>query len=396
MSYKADITIIGAGVVGLAIAAEVSSESRRVYVLERNENFGLETSSRNSQVIHSGIYYPQGSLKAMACVTGKAMLYEICERHGIPHRKLGKLIVAMDDEEVKQLEILQEKGRRNGVNDLRMLNRHEIAKLEPNVKAVAALLSPSTGIIDVHALMKYYMARAKEKGSSIVYRSNVTGIDRRNGEYTVSVEDCNGGFRFNTKVLINSAGLNSDKIAKLAGIDIDRCNYRLHYCKGQYFRINHDRYRPVNRLIYPVPLTKGSGLGIHTTPTFDGVILLGPSSHYINSIEYSVDERLRDAFYESVSRFLPFVQYDSLQPEMAGIRPTLQGAGDGFRDFEIRDEWDKDLPGFINLIGIESPGLTSSPAIAKYVRGLAEKALMNQWDFTRSRGILCQTKYLYP
>jgi L-2-hydroxyglutarate oxidase LhgO len=348
-----------------------------VYVVERNESFGLETSSRNSQVIHSGIYYPQGSLKGMACITGKAMLYEICKRHGIPHRKLGKLIVAMDDEEVKQLEILLERGMRNGVSDLRMLNCYEIAKLEPNVKAVAALFSPSTGIIDVHALMKHYMARAKDKGSSIVYRSNVTGINRRNGGYQVSVKDGSGVFQFYTKVLINSAGLNSDRIAELAGIDIDRCSYRLHYCKGQYFKTNHDRYRPVNRLIYPVPLTKGSGLGIHTTPTFDGVMLLGPSSHYIDSIEYSVDEQLRDAFYESISRFLPFIECGSLQPEMAGIRPTLQGKGDSFRDFEIRDEWDKGLPGFINLVGIESPGITSSPAIAKYVGGLTEKALMN-------------------
>lgn len=377
MACEADITIIGAGVVGLAIAAEVAAEHRRVFVLEKNASFGLETSSRNSQVIHSGIYYPEGSLKAMACVTGKAMLYELCEKYCLGYKRLGKLIVAVADEEVGQLEDLMNRGTRNGVEDLRMLSEGEVKDLEPNVTAVAALFSPSTGIIDVHALMKFFIARVKDKGGSVVYRSKVVGIERQNGGYKVSVEDNNGNFHFTTKVLINASGLNSDKVAELAGIDVDASGYKLHYCKGQYFKISLDKNRSVKRLIYPVPLSKSSGLGIHTTPTFDGVTLLGPSSHYVDSIDYSLDEQLRDAFYESISRLLPFVEYESLQPEMAGIRPTLQGAGDSFRDFEIRDEWDKGLPGFVNLVGIESPGLTSSPAIAKYVGGLVDKALKN-------------------
>lgn len=375
MNNHADITIVGAGVVGLAIAAEVAREGRHVFVIEKNQSFGLETSARNSQVIHSGIYYPEGSLKALACVAGNAMLYELCERYGIPCRKLGKLIVAVEESEVLQLLALMERGKKNGVGGLEMLTCRETRDLEPDVAAVAALYSPSTGIIDVHALMKHFVARTRGNGGSIVCRSKVVGMEKRNGTYTVSVEDGNGGFQFTSKVVINSAGLHSDRIAALAGIDIDRSGYRLRYCKGQYFKVSRRRGGPVDRLIYPVPLKDKPGLGIHTTPTFEEFMLLGPSSHYVDSIDYSVDEGLRDSFHEAVSRFLPSLDYDSLTPEMAGIRPTLQGSEDGPRDFEIRDEWDEGLPGFINLVGIESPGLTSSPAIAKYVAGLAEKAL---------------------
>ncbi len=377
MPYEAYITIIGAGVVGLAIAAEVASENRRVFVLEKNESFGLETSSRNSQVIHSGVYYPQASLKALTCVAGRALLYELCRKHNLDHRIPGKLIVAVENKEIEQLEVLLDKGKRNGVDDLRILTGREVRELEPNVTAVAALLSPSTGIIDAYALMKHFAARVKDKGGKTVYRSKVVGIDRESNGYKVSVEDNSEGFRFTTKVLVNSAGLNSDKIAELAGIDVVQAGYKLHYCKGQYFRMNRDKSKPVQRLIYPVPMLAGAGLGIHTTPTFDGVILLGPNSHYVQSIEYSLDEQLRGVFYDSVIKFLPFIKYDDLEPEMAGIRPTLQGASDGFRDFEIRDEWDKGLPGFIDLVGIESPGLTSSLAIARYVGGLVDKALDN-------------------
>lgn len=377
MPYEADITIIGAGVVGLAIAAEVASENRRVFVLEKNESFGLETSSRNSQVIHSGIYYPQGSLKAKTCVEGKAILYELCRKHNLNHRRMGKLIVAVDNKEIEQVEGLLDKGKRNGVDDLRILTGREVRGLEPHVTAVAALFSPSTGIIDAYALMRYFIARLKDKGGSIVYRSKVVDIDREGNGYKVSVEDNREGFHFNTTVLVNSAGLNSDKVAQLAGIDVVQAGYKLHYCKGQYFRINQDKSKPVQRLIYPVPMLAGAGLGIHTTPTFDGVMLLGPNSHYVQSLDYSVDEQLKGAFYDSVIKFLPFIKYDDLEPEMAGIRPTLQGPSEGLRDFEIRDEWERGLPGLIDLIGIESPGVTSSPAIARYVSGLVDEALRN-------------------
>ena len=378
MEYKADITIIGAGVVGLAIAAEIANENRRVFILEKNDSFGCETSSHNSQVIHSGIYYQDESLKAKTCVEGKTILYELCRRCNIEYRQVGKLIVAVDNNEIDRLEMLRDKGRKNGVNDLRILTRQEVRRMEPNVTAVAALFSPSTGIIDAYSLMKYYIAQTIEKGASIGYRAKVVGIKKENGGYTVFVEDNGKYFEFNTKIVVNSAGLNSDKIAEMAGINAIESGYRLLFCKGEYFRVNRDSDKLVERLIYPVPESGGAGLGIHTTPTLDGTMLLGPSIHYVDSVDYSVDEQLKMSFYESVVRFLPFLNYNELEPEMAGIRPTLQGPDDGFRDFVIRDERDKGLPGFINLIGIESPGLTSSPAIARHVEKLVNEALINQ------------------
>jgi len=377
MPHEADITIIGAGIVGLAIAAEVASEDKNVFVLEKNTSFGLETSSRNSQVIHSGIYYPKNSLKAKACVEGNALLYELCSKQGIPHRRLGKLIVAIDEEETEQLRTLLIRGRGNGVEGLSMLSTQDIRRIEPNINAVAALFAPTTGIVDALALMQHFIAKAKSKGSKIVYKSEVTSIEKKNCGYRVSVYDRNGGFAFNTKILVNSAGLCSDKVAKIAGIDIDQAGYRIHYCKGEYFRMCQHKSKLIKRLVYPVPLTKASGLGIHATPDLDGAMLLGPNSKYIDCIDYSVDISQKEAFYQSTVKFLPFIQCDDLEPEMAGIRPTLQKAGDSFKDFVMRDESDKGLPGFINLVGIESPGLTSSPYIAKYVGNMVNEALKN-------------------
>lgn len=377
MPHEADITIIGAGIVGLAIAAEVASEDKNVFVLEKNSSFGLETSSRNSQVIHSGIYYPKNSLKAKACVEGNALLYELCSKQGIPHRRLGKLIVAIDEEETDQLRTLLIRGRGNGVEGLSILSTQDIRRIEPNINAVAALFAPTTGIVDALALMQHFIAKAKSKGTKIVYKSEVTSIEKKAYGYRVSVYDRNGGFSFNTKILVNSAGLCSDKVAKIAGIDIDQAGYRIHYCKGEYFRMCQHKSKLIKRLVYPVPLTKASGLGIHATPDLDGAMLLGPNSKYIDCIDYSVDISQKEAFYQSAVKFLPFIQCDDLEPEMAGIRPTLQRAGDSFKDFVMRDESDKGLPGFINLVGIESPGLTSSPYIAKYVGNMVNEALKN-------------------
>jgi len=375
MSYRADITIIGAGVVGLAIAAQVASENRGVYVLEKNETFGQEISSRHSGVIHSGIYYPEGSLKAKMCVAGNHILYELCERYGIGHRKLGKLIVAINDEEAGELQTLLERGRRNGAQDLRMLSKQEMSKVEPNVTGVAAILSPSTGIIDSHALMKYFIAKAKERGVQIVYQTKVAGIEKVADEYTVTVEDSTGEFSFATSVLVNCAGLHSDKVAELAGIDTTKAGYRLHYCKGEYFSVGRGKNTLVKRLIYPVPSARLTGLGIHVTLDLGRRMRLGPSVQYVDSIDYAVDSQHKPLFYNSVRRLLPFIEYDDLEPEMAGIRPKLQEPGGDFRDFVIRDESDKGLPGFINLIGIESPGLTATPAIAEYVGNLVARLL---------------------
>jgi L-2-hydroxyglutarate oxidase LhgO len=375
MRYKADITIIGAGVVGLAIAAQVASKDREVYVLEKNETFGLEISSRQSGVIHSGIYYPENSLKAKLCVAGNRILYELCERYDIGYRRLGKLIVATSDEEAGELQTLLERGRRNGVEGLRILSRQEVKELEPNVEGVAAILSPSTGIIDSHGLMKYFIAKAKDGGAQIAYQTKAVGMEKVAEGYKVTVEDSAGEFSFITRILVNCAGLYCDKVAELAGIDIAKAGYKLHYCKGEYFSVSSGRSRLVKRLIYPVPPPKITGVGIHITFDLEGRMRLGPSIQYVDSIDYAVDNQHKRLFYDSVRRFLPWITYDDLEPEMAGIRPKLQEAGGDFKDFVIREESNKGLPGFINLIGIESPGLTASPAIAGYVCGLLEGRL---------------------
>ncbi len=373
MEYRPDITVIGAGVIGLSVAAEVSTRGKEVCVLEKNKTFGLEISSRNSEVIHAGIYYPEGSMKAKMCVEGKSMLYELCEGQAIPHKKLGKLIVAADYKEAEKLETLLKNGQGNGVTDLKILSKQEIKVLEPHIEAVAAILSPSTGIIDSHALMKYYVRRTKENGAVIGYNSTVVGIEKVSDGYKVTIEEPTGSFSFITKVLINCAGLNCDNIAELAGIDTTEAGYKLHFCKGEYFWVGRGKNTLVKRLIYPVPPGRGGGLGIHVTFDLQGRMRLGPNARYVDKLDYVIDISYKEVFYQSALRFLPFIEYDDIEPEMAGIRPKLEEPNGDFRDFVIQHEHDRGLPGFINLIGIESPGLTACPAIAKYVADIVDK-----------------------
>ena len=375
MANEADIAIVGAGVIGLAVAARVAGEDREVYVLEGNKAFGLEVSSRTSEVIHAGIYYPEGSLKARTCVAGNAALYQLCDKYGIGYKRLGKLIVATTDEETGELEKLLERGKRNGVKGLRMLPKGEVEEMEPNIKAIAALFSPTTGIIDSHALMRYFLGSAQEKGAKAVYKSEVTEIERTSDGYRVTTKGDSGDFSFTTRVVINCAGLNSDKVAEMAGIDITTAGYRLHYCKGEYFSVSGGKNKLINKLVYPTPQPEGAGLGIHVTLDLEGRMRLGPDAHYVEDLNYAVDESHKDDFYQSAKRFLPFLEYEDLEPETAGIRPKLQGPGEDIKDFAINHESHRGLPGFINLIGIESPGLTSSPAIAEYVAHMVNEVL---------------------
>lgn len=375
MSNQADVTIVGAGVVGLAVAARLAGPGRTVYVLERNEGFGLETSSRNSGVIHAGIYYPEGSLKARLCVQGNGMLHDLCQKNGIGHRKLGKLIVATCDEEVADIVQLLERGTRNGARELALLSAAEVRKMEPGVESCGAVWSPSTGILDAYGLVRYFAGKAQEGGAQIAYRTEPVEIGRRPGGYEVKVRDGSGLFSFFTRVLINCAGLGCQKVSELAGVDSGKAGYRIRYAKGEYFSVPPRRAASVGRLVYPVPPRKVTGAGIHVTLDLEGRMRLGPNTVYVDNIDYAVDEGHKRAFYESVKRWLPALEYDDLEPEMAGIRPTLQAPGGETMDFVIRDEIDRGLPGFINLIGIESPGLTASPAIAECVYGLATRAL---------------------
>ena len=365
MLAEINVAIIGAGVIGLATAREIAQEKKEVFVFEKNRTFGLETSSRNSEIIHAGIYYPEDSLKAKLCVEGKSLLYKLCDRYNIAYKKSGKIIVAASKNETTQLENLYEQGRKNGVDDLVLLSRTELKRLEPNVEARAGLLSPSSGILDSYTLLKFLYGQAREKGAEFVFDTEVIGIERAGAKYKVQIKDRDGISDFVAHVIVNCAGLNSDKIAQLAGIDIAKAGYKLHYCKGEYFSLSSKYRNLVSRLIYPVP--EQAGHGIHLRQGLDGRVLLGPSAHYVEAIDYAVDETQKQAFYNSAKRFLPLVELEDLAPESAGIRPKLQGPGEAFRDFVIAHEEKASFPGLINLIGIESPGLTASPAIARYV-----------------------------
>lgn len=370
---KVDITIVGAGVIGLAVARELTGD-RDILVIEKNESYGQETSSRNSEVIHAGIYYPKNSLKAKTCLEGKELLYEFCQKNNIAHKKIGKLIVAVYENELKDLEDLFKRGRENGIDDLKLISQEEIEKIEPQIKAKKAIYSPSTGIIDSHNLMEKLFRQFQSQKGQIAYYAELIGIDKTKGGFILTVEDKNeGNFKFFTRALINSSGLNSDKVAAMAGISKDE--YRLKYCKGDYFRVSSKKAKSINHLVYPVPKKHGAGLGIHATPDLGGGLRLGPDDEYVSAIDYKIDESKNKLFYENVKQFLPFVESNDLTPDTSGIRPKLQGPNDDFHDFIIKDEEDNGLPGLINLIGIESPGLTGALSIAKMVKELTEKYL---------------------
>jgi L-2-hydroxyglutarate oxidase LhgO len=373
---KVDILVIGAGVVGLAITAELTArfEDSTIVLIEKHESFGRETSSRNSEVIHSGIYYPVGSLKSKLCVEGNRLLYDFCSSRKVPHNRIGKLIVARSEQETKQLETLFELGRENGVMDLEMLDRKQVTLMEPNVEAEAAIFSPSTGIVDSHVLMARLEAIAKQNFALLAYEHEVIEIHVSNGGYVVAYRTPNGDEdRLECRFIVNCAGLNSDTIAAMPGIDINSAGYRIFLCKGEYFSVNDSKSNMVSHLIYPVPHANLEGLGIHVTKSLDGRIRLGPNAFYVDKPDYDVDKGNAEGFFNSAREFLPFLELDDLEADMSGIRPKIQGPGDPVRDFVIRHEDDRGLPGFINLIGIESPGLTSSLSIAKMVAGMVER-----------------------
>lgn len=359
----AEITVIGAGVVGLAVAAALADGKSALYILEKNESHGRGISSRNSEVIHAGLYYPPGSLKARLCVEGREMLYEICRKNNLPHRKTGKLLIAASEGERAKIEQLHRNALRNGVESVSLLEEKEVRALEPNIKAFAALYSPETGILSAHALMDYFLYTAKERGAEIAYRTLVIGIERVSGGYRITTVNAEGEyFVFTSERVVNAAGLQSDAVARMLGK-----HYLLHYCKGDYFSIAGANEGMVGRLVYPVPEEDHAGLGVHLTLDLAGRMRLGPDAVYTERVEdYRVVGEKADAFYASAVRFLPSLRREDIVPDMSGIRPKLQARGEGFRDFLISE----DTPGFVNLVGIESPGLTAAPAIARFVKNL--------------------------
>jgi L-2-hydroxyglutarate oxidase LhgO len=369
----ADITIIGAGVIGLAIGENLSANYKNVFLIEKHPSFGQETSSRNSEVIHAGIYYPKDSLKAKLCVEGKTLLYEYCRKYDIPYNNCGKLIVATSPEEISVIEGLKEKALKNGVN-LDIIDKDQVASMEPAVFALKALFSPTTGIVDTHSLMKRFETNILNNEGQIVYGSEVTGIRKLDHGYEVSLTDSDKKhFSFTSRIIINSAGLTSDKVSEMAGLSDEKLS--INFCKGEYFRINPPKNRLINRLIYPVPHPEMEGIGIHVTVDMGGGVKLGPDVTYLSSnvYDYKVTPSKQEIFWKSVKIFLPFLEYEDLTPEMAGIRPKTQKKGEPIRDFYIEEESSRGCKGFINLIGMESPGLTSCIAIANHVSKLIRK-----------------------
>lgn len=364
-----EIAVIGAGVVGLAVAARLGPEHPGLLVVERNPRHGMETSSRNSQVVHAGIYYPAGSLKARLCVEGRDRVWDLCRRHDIPHAKTGKLITATRPEELPALDAI-EKGARGNSAPVERLTAEEARALEPAVRTVGALWSPESGIVDAHGLMDHFLRRALDAGATLLPRSEVVGIEPAPGGYRITVAGPAGTESFTAERVVNAAGLEADTVAALAGIDVAAAGYRLHWCKGSYFSASARCSRLASRLVYPVPGRES--LGVHVVLDTGGRLRFGPDAEYLEARtpDYRVDPGKKAAFLEAARRLLPDVTGDDLEPDIAGIRPKLQGRGEPFRDFVIAEESARGLSGFVNLVGIESPGLTASPAVAEEVARL--------------------------
>jgi len=355
MAVETDVAIVGGGIVGLACAAALASRGLQAIVLERHSRPGTETTSRNSQVIHAGLYYEPGSLKAELCVRGASMLYAYCERRGVAHRRIGKLVVA-GATEVPLLEALAERARRNGAT-VSLVDGARVKDLEPNVRADAALFSPDTGIVDSHELVSAVSADLASAGGILACGRSVVAAERSGAAWLLRCEGSVGDEVVRAPIVINSAGLVADNVAELFGVDVDARGHRLRWVKGNYFRIKGPPL--VSRLVYPMPPKDGEGLGIHATVELDGSVRLGPDTEPVSTIEYSVDETRRDAFHRAASRYLPSLRLDQLEPDMSGIRPKLvRGA-----DFVI----DEAADGLFDLVGIESPGLTAALAIAQRV-----------------------------
>lgn len=365
-----DVAILGAGVVGLACAATLARAGRSVVVVERHEGYGRETTARNSGVVHAGLYDEPGSLKALTCVEGRERLYARCARDGVPHRKTGKLVVAASEDEVPALEALMRRGTDSGAGALELIDAREVRRREPRVRAVAGLVSPESGIVDAHALCASYAAEASAHGAAFAYRTEVERIEPE-GERVVLATRSSGGERFtlSARALVNAAGLGADRVAALAGADVDALGWRLRYCKGDYFAIAPRLGALTRHLVYPLP--GHAGLGVHVTMDLGGAYRAGPDAEYVSAPRYDIDPGKAPAFAEALRRYLPAIDDRDLSPDYAGVRPKLYGPGEPARDFVIEEHPRR----CIQLIGIESPGLTASEAIALRVAALLERSL---------------------
>ncbi|MGK0290948.1 MAG: L-2-hydroxyglutarate oxidase LhgO [bacterium] len=362
-----DITIIGAGVVGLAIAKELSEGNKNVLVLEQHHSFGQETSSRNSEVIHAGIYYPKNSLKAKLCVEGKDLLYQYCEENGVPYKKVGKLIVATQENEEATLDSILEKAKANGVHDLEFWSQEKIQKKEPKVQATKALFSPSTGIVDTHQYMLSLLRTAEANGADFAFESKLEKVEITQDGFVLSVMDNDREvFEFQSRYLINAAGLHAQSVANKIQQFPKKEIPMLYRCKGNYFSMTGKN--PFSHLVYPVPEKGVTGLGIHATLDLMGQLRFGPDTEYVDEEDYKVSMKNIEKYYKAIRRYFPDLEEGSLQEGYVGIRPKLQAPNSDFKDFYIQTEKEHSFQNLVQLFGIESPGLTASLAIAKYVQ----------------------------
>lgn len=363
---RTDAIVVGAGVVGLAVARALAHAGREVIVLERERLIGSHTSARNSEVIHAGIYYPKGSAKARLCVAGRRMLYDYAATHGVPHRRIGKIIVATEPGQEDALDGVAAAAAGNGVEEMRFLSRTELAAMEPALRASAGLFSGTTGIIDSHALMLSLQGEIEDAGGAIALETGFLGARPVAGGFEVEAVSGAERVTLGTGILVNAAGLFAGEVG--GGIEGLTPPWRreVHYCKGNYFSVSGRV--PFDHLIYPIP--ERDGLGVHLTIDMGGKGKFGPDTEWIESIDYSLDPRRGDGFYAAIRRYWPGLPEGALVPDYTGIRPKLAPAGGPATDFTIEGPERHGLPGLVSLYGIESPGLTSSLAIAEEVAGL--------------------------
>ncbi|VVB05927.1 unnamed protein product [Arabis nemorensis] len=375
---RVDTVVIGAGVVGLAVAREISRRGREVLILDAASTFGTVTSSRNSEVVHAGIYYPPNSLKAKFCVRGRELLYSYCSEHEIPHRKIGKLIVATGSSEIPKLDLLMHLGTQNGVSGLRMLEGFEAMRMEPQLRCVKALLSPESGILDTHSFMLSLVGEAENRQAIFSYNTVVlSGFVEGKKLHLVVAETGSLESRFELipNLVVNAAGLGAQALAKrFHGLD-HRFIPSSHYARGCYFTLLGTKSPPFNKLVYPIP--EEGGLGVHVTVDLNGLVKFGPdvewiectddNSSFLNKFDYRVNPQRAEKFYPEIRKYYPDLKDGSLEPGYSGIRPKLSGPKQPPADFVIQGEETHGVPGLVSLFGIESPGLTSSLAIAEHI-----------------------------
>ena len=356
---KLDAVVVGAGVVGLAVARALAMAGREVVILEAEDAIGTHTSSRNSEVIHAGIYYPKGSLKARSCIAGKELLYEYCVQHGVPHRRSGKLIVSTSEKQSDELLSIQQRAHANGVTDVVWMTRDQALALEPALHCAAALYSPSTGIIDSHALMLAYLGDAEDRGAMLALKSPLENVVPGHNGFVLHTHEMD----VECQVLVNSAGLRAPSVARRIQGFPEKFIPRELYAKGNYYSLS--ARSPFTRLVYPVP--EPGGLGVHVTLDLAGQARFGPDVEWVERIDYGVDPKRAERFYAAIRRYWPGLPDGALAPGYSGIRPKTAGPGEPAPDFHIQGPREHGVPGLVHLFGIESPGLTSSLALAALV-----------------------------